>query len=65
MSPGECAVLDDDIIDDVQAVDIDVRVGKATNRLPSNPAARLSSSPIPPGARQTTWSASTSVNPSK
>ena len=28
MGPGECAVLDDNIIDDVQAVDPDVRVGE-------------------------------------
>jgi hypothetical protein len=35
VGPSESALLDGNIINDMQAVDLDVRVGEATNQLPS------------------------------
>ena len=34
MRPGERALLDGDVVDEVEVVDLDVRVEKAPNQLP-------------------------------
>lgn len=62
---AERALVDGNIIDDVQAVELDVRVWED-----DKPAAIELVRPTfltahPPGARKTTWSASTAVKPSR
>jgi hypothetical protein len=63
LMPRERALLDGQVVDDVNAVDLDARVREGVEPAGvERDAGRLSSPRIPPGATKTTSSASTSAN---